>query len=147
MKKIIKKIEAEKGNVYKANNYFISTENIKLLIKYLENNRKPKTLLITPYLIDDNATYELNRYELVLEVVSKKEKSKFAAYDEQGVLPPELFSEIKARMTFLNKDIQVLVDTLSKYFMHMEKNKFEEERNDPIIGEKIKNAKLFYQIF
>jgi len=143
---ISKEIESASGNLRTAYGaIYITPENMKKFANILATCEDGQEILIVPYLInlEESGTYELLYYQFVMELLDVPQ-SYFLEFHPQNALPKEIVDNIKPKAVIPNNDKALLVDMLQEYLAKMDVMLFEKDRNS---NERLKEAKLFYQIF
>jgi len=143
---INKEIESADGNLHTAyGGIYITSENMKSCATLLTSCEDNQEILITPYLInlEEGGTYELLYYQFVIELLDVPQ-SYFLDFHPQNALPKEIVDNIKPKAVIPNGDKALLANVLLEYLAKMDAMSFEADRN---ANERLKNAKLFYQIF
>lgn len=133
-----------KGNEHKYGNTYISAENMDVFAKRLIEINPIKGILLTPYLIENNnkGIFELHYYEF--EIDFKGDKTFYVEHNLLNTLPSEIIQYIKPRVIISEKDPSLYFNIIRDYLNNMKKMQFRD-----IIEHypKLKNSKIFYQIF
>ena len=124
---------------------YITSENMKKFANTLSNCDDEQEVLIVPYLInlEEGGTYELLYYQFLIEILDVSQ-SHFLEFHPKNVLPREIVEKIKPKAVVPSGDKAIFVNVLQEYLAKMDEMLFEECRN---ADERLKAAKLFYQIF
>ena len=97
IKNLIDKTEKMQENFLRGNGVYISPKNMDYLAEQLEEIEAIQGILITPYLIINNAgLYELHYYEFDVEV--RGDESHYVDYNPSNTLPREITENLNPQV-------------------------------------------------
>ena len=145
LRMIINKLEKSPGNFRRnENEVYISLNNMLIVPNLVKESKELCSILITPYLIDedDSIISELHYYEFEIEVCDLKE-SYLVDYPKENVLSKEIVDNFKPKAFVALNDFAFYEKILNNYLKNIQKASFKEEKSDS----RLDSSALYFQVF